>query len=186
MSKPPQSDAAVERATGRAWEAWIAWLDKKGGRELDHKELVAVLKDEIDSSWWRQTVAVGYEQLAQGRKVNERPDGYEIQASKTIDAPIAKVWDSICPEGLCAWAPPGALEPSTEVKNERLRGAWTDGGVKEGGVGTARFGAMLSTAPNGKTRITVQLGRISDAAAAEKAKDAWRNALTALKERLEG
>ncbi|MGD2132440.1 MAG: hypothetical protein PVI23_06565 [Maricaulaceae bacterium] len=184
--KPPQSDEAVKRATGRDWKAWIAWLDARGGRELDHKGLVAALKDEVESGWWRQSVAVGYEQLAQGRKVNERPDGYQVQASKTINAPIEKVWESVCPKGLCDWAPPGALAPSTEVKPERLRGAWTDGGKKEGGVGSARFGAMLTTAPGGKTRLTVQLGRISDAAAAEKAKAAWRAALADLKERLEG
>lgn len=181
MPKPQQSDKAVRKATGRSWEEWVAWLDERGGRGLGHKGLVAALKDEIASGWWRQAVAVGYEQLAQGRRLNKKPDGFEVSASKTIDAPVEKVWDSVCPEGLCDWAPPGELEPSTVVKHDRLRGAWTDG---EGGQ--ARFGAMLTTAPNGKTRLTVQLGRISDAQAAEKAKQAWRAALGDLKERLEG
>ena len=181
MPKPPQSDAAVAKATGRTWDEWVAWLDARGGRTLDHKGLVAAVTDEVTSGWWRQAVAVGYERLAHDRAVNARPDGFQIQASKTIAASPEAVWAAVCPDGLCAWAPPGALEPSTEKPPATLRGAWRGAGD----AAPARFGASLTAAPNGKTRLTVQLSRLPDAEAAEAAKVAWRSALETLKGRLE-
>jgi uncharacterized protein YndB with AHSA1/START domain len=128
-----------------------------------------------------QSVAVGYERLAQGRAIHQRPGGFAIQASKTIAAPLSKVWAAVSSSELTSWAPSGRLEPSTERPEVVLRGAWRGQGESV----PARFEATLAAAPNGKTRLTVVLGRLSDAEAAEAAKAAWRAALVTLKERLE-
>ena len=37
------SDEAVLRATGKSWAEWLALLDAAGGREMNHKQLVAHL-----------------------------------------------------------------------------------------------------------------------------------------------
>ena len=47
------SDEAVARATGKSWAEWLAILDAAGGREMNHKQIVAHLQTHTDvSSWW--------------------------------------------------------------------------------------------------------------------------------------
>ena len=49
------SDEAVVRATGKPWAEWLAILDTAGGREMNHKQIVAHLQAHTDvSSWWQQ------------------------------------------------------------------------------------------------------------------------------------
>ncbi len=60
---PRMSDAAVKSKTGKAWAEWFVMMDKAGGKKLDHKALVALLdKRHHLGPWWRQMVAVSYEQ----------------------------------------------------------------------------------------------------------------------------
>ncbi len=37
------SSDAVERATGRRWDAWIEFIGARGGADLDHKAIVALV-----------------------------------------------------------------------------------------------------------------------------------------------
>ena len=64
------SDEAVDRGTGRDWNAWLRFLDDLGARELDHKGIVALLAGpgSLSNGWWQQSVAIGYEQ-ARGLRV---------------------------------------------------------------------------------------------------------------------
>lgn len=181
MPAPPLSDEAVKRATEKTWAEWIAWLDARGARDLDHKGIVALLKDEIDSGWWRQMVAGGYERIALGRAKHEMPDGFQVQASKTIDAPPEIVWETLHEDGrLNAWTPGGDIAVSKRRDKKDVRGEWASSAKT-----TARFGASLRAAPNGKTRLVVQIRKLPDAEAAEAAKTAWRDALASLKDKLE-
>lgn len=98
---------AVERATGKGWDYWIALIDKEGGDKLTHKEIARMLSDKkyIESGWWCQQVTVGYE-YAKGRRVlGETADaGFEIGVSKTFEASQKKIWELLTsPEGLKIW-----------------------------------------------------------------------------------
>lgn len=181
MPKPQQSDAAIKKATGKTWAQWTTWLDEKGGRDLDHKGLVAALKETLDNAWWRQAVAGGYERLVQGRAAHQMPKGFQVQASRTIDAPLDKVWSALCPDGDCDWMPSGKITVTTQHANKALRGEWSGGTAHP----KARFGAAMTATATGKTHLRIQLDRLPDAEAAEAAKLAWRAALSTLKERLE-
>ena len=58
------SSDKMREATGRGWDEWLEVLDAAGASTFDHKEIIAHLKEnhpETDS-WWRQSIAVGYEQ----------------------------------------------------------------------------------------------------------------------------
>jgi len=114
MPKPQQSDAAVKKATGKTWAEWTAWLDAKGGRDLDHKGLVAALKATLDNARWRQSVAEGYERLVQGRATHQMSHGFRVRATRTIDAPLDKVWSALCPDGACDWMPGGEVTVTTQ------------------------------------------------------------------------
>jgi hypothetical protein len=76
------SARAVREATGRGWEEWLESLDAAGALDWEHKEIVAYLErehPEVTSGWWRQSIAVGYEQARRKLQVGETADaGYQV------------------------------------------------------------------------------------------------------------
>ena len=86
---------AVDRATGRSWEEWLAFLDGLGARELNHKEIVALVAGQggLSSGWWQQTVAVGYEQARRLRVVGQTADvGFQVGVQKTLPVSPETAW----------------------------------------------------------------------------------------------
>jgi len=54
----------VKKATGCDWTKWVFVLDKAGGKEMSHPELVAHIREKYKTpGWWTQMVAVGYERI---------------------------------------------------------------------------------------------------------------------------
>jgi len=169
------SDEKVRAATGRDWAQWLAWLDARGAKNMNHKEIVALLKPEDISPWYRQTIAVTYEQKRQGRKLGEMVDGFEISASKTIMAQVPIVEAAFLSN---KYGPEGTLEISTHHEGKTIRGAWS-------GSAGGRIGVYLYGLENGKSRITlnhIKLNNTDDGAAM---KAAWRDGLSKMKSDLE-
>jgi uncharacterized protein YndB with AHSA1/START domain len=117
-------------------------------------------------------VTVGYERLSGLRLAHQRPGGFEISKSKTIAAPIARVFD--------AWHAPGKrkrwlADPNIEIRSATpptlVRFAWVDG--------KTRVDVRLM-AKGEKTTVTVTHGKIASAKAAEKFKKYWSAQLAAL------
>jgi hypothetical protein len=83
-------DDAVKKATGKAWKQWFTVLDKAGGAQMDHKQIVALLADKHDvGPWWQQMVTVGYEQARGKRVKHQTAAGYSVSASRTFDISAA-------------------------------------------------------------------------------------------------
>lgn len=110
------SAKSVFKHTDRDWSEWVAVLDRCGGRILDHRELVALLKKKFRlSTWWQQEVARGY-QVAVGQRVEHQTlkGTYTTTATKTIAVSAAKLFAFlISDEGLEIW-----LSPLSEMKFE--------------------------------------------------------------------
>lgn len=86
---------AVKRATGKGWDEWLKILDRAGGRKMSHKEITAYLDEHYKvPGWWIQMVAVGYEQSRGLRKLHEKPGGFEISGSKTVNVPIETLFEA--------------------------------------------------------------------------------------------
>ena len=71
---------AVERATGRSWDDWLAYMATIGADTLSHHEIAAALLTELEGKvdnlgWWAQATAVAYEQYVGRRVPGQRPDG---------------------------------------------------------------------------------------------------------------
>jgi hypothetical protein len=71
---------AVERATGRSWDDWLAWMASIGADQLSHHEIASALITELEGKvdnlgWWAQSTAVAYEQYVGRRVPGQRPDG---------------------------------------------------------------------------------------------------------------
>ena len=84
---------AVERATGRSWDDWLAYFDTIGATKLSHHEIATALISELDGKvdnlgWWAQATAVAYEQHVGRRVSGQRPDG-TFQTSVSRSTPLS-------------------------------------------------------------------------------------------------
>lgn len=116
------SDAAVMEGTGKGWEAWIGLIDEAGGETMSHKEIAAMLEDagHLESSWWAQTVTVGYE-YAKGRRVKGQTAdaGFQLGVQKTLPIEAERLWQFLTsPEGLSVWLGEGLQELDLSVGAE--------------------------------------------------------------------
>jgi hypothetical protein len=90
---PGVSDAAVQRATGRSWDAWFTLLDAWQGTSHTHAEIARHLYETYGiDGWWAQSVTVGYERARGMRALHERPDGFSMNASKTFPVPVERLF----------------------------------------------------------------------------------------------
>ena len=178
--KPRMSDEAVHAKTGRTWEDWVATLDRAGAENLTHPQIVAHLKGEHRlTDWWCQTVAVTYEQAKGLRGKHEKPSGYEIGVSKTIAAPLSRLfraWEDRKIRDKWLEDPGFVIRKATPGKSMRI--TWVDGKTS--------VDAGFYAKGDGKSQISVQHGRLESAREAARLKTYWSAQLGKLKEMLEG
>jgi uncharacterized protein YndB with AHSA1/START domain len=172
-------DDAVHSATGKDWQAWFEILDLAGARELDHKGIVAYLKDHHDMSpWWQQQVTVSYEQARGLRQIHEMPDGFQISRSKTIGAPISRLYSAwIKPELREAWLGTADMKIRSTKPEKSIRITWPE----PAGLVEVNFYAKSSN----KSQVTVQHSKLDDQEQTGEMKVYWAQALTRLQILLE-
>ena len=163
------SDEAVTRATGRPWSVWMELLDAAGGREMNHKQLVAQLDAQGVGPWWRQQVAVAYENSRGLRARHEMPDGYQISRSRTMPVSIERLYDAwLNEEARRRWLPDADFTVRKATAPKSIRLSWADG---------SRVNIELNAKGPEKTTVRVQHDKLPDAAAAERMKAYWAAAL---------
>jgi uncharacterized protein YndB with AHSA1/START domain len=191
------SSEAVREATGRGWQEWLEVLDAAGAADFDHKEIVAYFEREHRqvSSWWRQSVTVGYEQARGKRAVGETAGtGFQVGVQRSVEATPMEAWELITtrPElwlgegasvafdkGERYEVPPGNDAPgaSGQVRvvkpGDRLRMTWQP----EGWPAPATLQLTLLQSGSGKTAINAHLEKLPDADAREAMRRRWREAL---------
>jgi hypothetical protein len=175
---PRIGDKAVREKTGKGWDDWFAVLDEAGAAEKTHAEIAILLGEEHGMpGWWAQTVTVEYERARGLREEHERPEGYQVGASKTIGVPVAEVWRAWeDPELRKRWLPHAELSLRTATEPRTMRFDWGEGG---------RVVAYFEEDEKAKTRLSVQHELLPDSEAAERWKTFWRVRVAALKELLE-
>jgi uncharacterized protein YndB with AHSA1/START domain len=172
------SDEAVESKTGKNWNRWFKHLDAAGAKKMSHQEIVGHLVEKHGvRPWWQQMIAVTYEQARGLREKHEKPAGYEISISRTIDAPVSKAFKAWTDEKTRSkWL----NEPITIRKattNKSLRLTW-------GETKTSVAVAFAAKAKD-KTQVVAQHSKLPNAKAAAKMKKLWAAALDGLKGLLE-
>jgi uncharacterized protein YndB with AHSA1/START domain len=172
------SSEAVNAKTGKTWAQWFALLDKARAQAMSHKDIVAVLSKKHDlGPWWRQMVAVGYEQAKGLRAKHEKPDGFEITRSKTIKAAVDDVYEAWGNARRRAqWLPGAKLTIRKATENKTLRVTWGDGSNVE---------VTLHRKGPAKSQIAVQHGKLASSKAAAKQKAFWGEAFDRLARLLE-
>ncbi|HEY8490417.1 MAG TPA: DUF4287 domain-containing protein [Dehalococcoidia bacterium] len=173
------SDAAVRARTGKGWAEWFAILDAAGAVAWGHKETVRYLREEHGvPDWWCQMVTVGYEQGRGKRAPHQTPEGYQVGASKTVDVPLAALYAAWAdPEVRARWLPDAGFTVRKATQDKSLRVTWVDG--------RTNLDVNFSPKGEGKSQVSLQHSKLEDAAAVERLRAYWREALERLKAGLE-
>ncbi|HEU4387335.1 MAG TPA: SRPBCC domain-containing protein [Blastocatellia bacterium] len=168
------SDNAVKAATGRSWAEWFAILNKAGAKKMSHKAIAQYLHDELNCPpWWSQMVTVGYEQKSGRRETHQKPEGYQVSVSRTLNttaASLDKAWQNSRTRD--RWlAEPIEIRRSTAKKSLRI--TWKD---KKTSVDVNFY-----PKGDGKCQVTVQHSKLKDSRAATRMKAFWADALDRLR-----
>ena len=170
---------AVLRATGRAWDEWLAVLDRAGAKVMAHKDIALLLSRKFQvPDWWSQMVTVGYEQARGLRLVNQNDSGFAANSSKTVAIALARLYDAWSdPRVRARWLINAPVEVRRATDGKSIRLAWTVGGSS----------VEVSFYPKGadKSQVQVQHGKLESAAAVMRQKAFWGEALGRLKALLE-
>jgi uncharacterized protein YndB with AHSA1/START domain len=172
-------NAAVRARTGKGWDEWLALLDGIGAAEMTHAEIAALLAARHGvGPWWSQMITVGYEQARGRREKHERPDGYQVGASRTISAPLASLYTAWSDKRKRErWLPGAPLAIRKSSAGKSLRIAWRDG--------ESRVDVNFTVKSSGKCQVAVEHGKLHNAREAALMKSYWGEALDRLRERLE-
>lgn len=173
------TDEAIRARTGKDWRSWFEILDRAGAAEMNHKEIVALLRDNHDlSPWWQQSVTVEYEKARGLRQKHEKSDGYQIGASRTMNVPVQAAYHAWASDReRLDWLPQDHLIITTKNREKTIRGTWAGG--------PTRLDVYFTPRETNRVQVTVNHSKLPDSKAAEDMKVFWRITLARLQEYLE-
>lgn len=202
MKKPtiearPTNSAAAKKETGRDHEAWFAAIDTADGN-VGRSAIGKFLQSEKVDPWWITTLIVEYERARGIVEKDGRPKGYSLCVTKTIDAPVPRVFRAWTDSAdLDAWLGPrtridakpgGQLENAdgnraeiTKLREDKtLVMKWESDDFAPGSVVEVLF------QPKGeKCGVVLNHTRIADRTEADASRAAWEDALRRLKSHIE-
>lgn len=176
-------DEAVRNATGKGWADWLAILDEAGAKALDHQGIVAILREQHQvGDWWAQMVTVGYEQARGMREKNQTPAGYQASMSKTIAAPVSRLYKAWADEAERAkWLGDVPVEVRVANEDKNIRLTWLKDGPEQGT--SVEVGFFAKDGMRGM--VQVQQNKLEDAAAVARVRAFWSVKLETLRSVLE-
>lgn len=171
------TDEAISRATGLSWPEWVAALDARGGRDLDHAAIARIIAADWPalSLWWGQGVTVGYERAIGRRVAGQLSSGdYAASKSKTFPVPIGALFAAFAdPEVRASWMGPATVRSATTDRSMRLD--WPDGGL---------VSCWFTVKGEDKSAVSIQHERLESPERREAEKAAWAERLGTLAKRL--
>jgi hypothetical protein len=176
---PRMSDEAVKAKTGKTWKEWFAILDKEGAKKMTHQEIVKLLHSKHDvGPWWVQTVTVTYEQHAGLRQTHEKPNGFQISVSRTVNTTLSLLYSAFEKDAARAeWLGEEGLVVRKATKNKSMRVTWKDGKTS--------LEINFYAKGTDKSQVVVQHSKLASSAAATRLKTYWAKALDRLQASLE-
>ena len=173
VTDPGMSDEAIQRGSGKTWDEWLALLDAWGATERTHTEIARHVAETYSvPGWWAQGVTVGYERARGLRKKHETNDGFAASASKTIAAPIERLYQALVNEAeRDRWLDPGALTLRTAQEHRSARFDAAEGGIIE---------VWLTAKGPHKASVQLQQSKLPDEAAIEEWRQCWKPRLAQL------
>ncbi|MFN2502355.1 MAG: hypothetical protein ABR530_10130 [Pyrinomonadaceae bacterium] len=175
------TDKLVLAKTGNSMEEWFRHLDELGARSMKHNEifdLISGIEGLSPLGQWNQNLLTTTYEWDRGLKERgEKPGGFEISVSKTVNVPIEVLYRAFVDDKIRKkWlAHEIAIRKSTENKSARV--TWPDNSTS----------LSVDFYPKGdlKSQIVVQHLKIPDSKMASEMKQFWGLRLADLKEHLE-
>lgn len=159
------SDAAVRAKTGRTWAEWVRVLDAAGATKLPHRAIAHHVASLGLTSWWAQTVTVGYERIRGLRERGQKRGGtYEASKSRTFAVPVGVLFDAFADARLRQrWLPVNVSVRSARPLR-RMQMSWEDGTLVQ---------VEFVSKSNEKSAVAVRHARLADRAALQQIKQTW-------------
>lgn len=194
ISEHEVGDEACVKSTGKPLAYWVEQIASRPELAGSRREAINWLYAEMNKDpWWPTTAWVEYEARHGIVKKDGRPEGYNICVTKTIAAPLARVFPSFDADRLADWFGPVRAEGEsfTDDSGNRLtivrardgkdhRWRWQTAGVEA----ETEVDIHLSEKA-GKTGIVLNHNRIPSREEADGLRAAWGEALARLKSLLE-
>jgi len=171
------SDAAVQSKTGKTWREWLATLDKVGANKMTHRDIARLVHARYPKigGWWAQMVTVGYEQARGLREVHQKVGGYSASVSRTVAAPVGKLYKAWTDAGLRRrWLGSAKFTITTATRNKVLRIKWPEGDTRVGVY-------FLPKGPR-RCQMSLQHDRLAARSHVAQKKDFWGRAFARLTE----
>lgn len=187
-------------ATSKSLDQWFKDLDQLGGTSLGRRALVQHVYDATQKNeWWATTIVVEYEKARGAIEKDGRPKGYSICSTKSIAAPIARVFSAfgnaadldrwLGPQTVVAFEEGASLVNAdgnratfTRIRNDKdLRLDWEAPDLAPG----TKVEVLFKESGKGKTAVTLNHMRIQERHDADLLRAGWASALNALKKHLE-
>jgi len=168
------SDVALKAKTGCTWDRWVWALDRVKAHQWPHPEIAKYVQQKYKvSSWWAQTVTVGYERIKGLRVVGQRRGGgFVANKSQTFALPLARLYHAFSDKRTRnRWLPGVELRIRSATREKYLRVLWPDATSVELG---------FFAKGKGRSQVQIQHNSLPDQAAAIRAKEFWAERLTAL------
>lgn len=193
----PINDEACKQATGKTIDQWISAVQANPAFEGKRRDAIQWMYAEMGTKgdvWWPTTLWVEMERRAGKVQKDGRPEGYHICVTKTIAAPVEKVYDAFAKD-MSPWYSDAKLASdssfsdgdgnkatATRVReNKDLRYKWLTAGVE----GETDVEVVLQDKGNGKTGLLLNHMRIPSREEADGLRRAWGEAFDRLKKCLE-
>lgn len=121
-------DATIKARTGCTWRKWVEALDYAKAEAMSHTEIAAMVRAKWKvSSWWAQTITVGYERIRGRRDVHQRSGGYAVTKSKTFAVPVERLASAFTPNRRREWLGDEPVEERKSVASKVARWRQRDG-----------------------------------------------------------
>lgn len=126
------SDEALKAKTGCGWEKWVHSLDHVNASAWPHREIARYVRETYkQSSWWSQTIAVGYERVRGLREAGQRRGGgFVVNKSRTMESGVGTLYRWVRePRERAMWLPGVRVALRSATKNKVVRFTLTEDGT---------------------------------------------------------
>ena len=125
------SDKFVFEKTGRPIQDWFLIIDKKGGQSLTQKEvynIIAGIEGLESLGEWNQNLLTTTYLWDRGLRLRgQKPDGYEISVSKTVNVDISLLYNAFIDDKLRdQWLGIENITIRKATSNKSARVTWSD------------------------------------------------------------
>jgi hypothetical protein len=171
--------AAIERATNRSWNDWIAYFDSIGAEKLDHHAIATHLLTELDGmvdnlGWYAQATSNAYEHFIGRRIPGQQPDGtFRLSVSRTTRLGMAQLmteWQKFAAADANVAA---MLAAEPRVSGTEKRVTWRAKGTDD-----TTITVISEPKPNGTASIVVQHGGFASQEVSAETREIWLTAVS--------